>query len=160
VKAGYNILESLEGEQVSNVIFRSLSILMIGVLFQRRERLQKATSYFLQCFFKHPIWNQIKGSGAVGIANPGRLVSSDFQSPIVPVTTKAGKAYPLRAWLLREGFSSWGIAYPVVPKGEDRVRVVVHADNSHPQIERFVDVIMQWALEQEKSKKFDFKAQL
>jgi 8-amino-7-oxononanoate synthase len=133
---------------------------MIGVLFQRRERLQKATSYFLQCFFKHPIWNQIKGSGTVGIANPGRLVSSDFQSPIVPVTTKAGKAYPLRAWLLREGFSSWGIAYPVVPKGEDRVRVVVHADNSHPQIERFVDAIMQWALEQEKSKKFDFKAQL
>jgi 8-amino-7-oxononanoate synthase len=160
VKAGYNLLGSLEGEKVSNVILRSLSLLTIGVQFQRRQRLQKATSYFLQCFFKHPIWKQIKGSGTIGIANPGRLVSSDFQSPIIPVTTKGGKAYPLRAWLLREGFSSWGIAYPVVPKGEDRVRVVVHADNSHPQIERFVDVIMQWALEQEESKELDFKAQL
>jgi 8-amino-7-oxononanoate synthase len=160
VKAGYNLLESSEGEQVSILTLINSSTLTIGVLIQRRQRLQKATSYFLQCFFKHPIWNQVKGSGTVGIANPGRLLSNDFQSPIVPVTTKAGKAYPLRAWLLREGFSSWGIAYPVVPKGEDRVRVVIHADNSHPQIERFVDVIMQWALEQEKSKNLDFKAQL
>ena len=127
---------------------------------QRRQRLQKAISYLLQVFFKHPTWNLLKGSGTIGICNPGRLNSCDFQSPIVPVLTKPGRAYNLRAWLMREGFSSWGIAYPVVPKGEERVRVVVHADNSHPQIERFVDTIMQWALEQESTKDIETKARL
>lgn len=87
------------------------------------------------------------------MANPGRLVSSDFQSPIVPVVTKAGRAYALEAWMLKQGFVSWAVAYPTVPKGEDRVRIVIHAHNSHQQIERLVDVIMQWALEEEFGKK-------
>lgn len=76
--------------------------------------------------------------------------TNGFQSPIVPVLTKSGKSYNLRAWLLKIGFLSWGLAYPIVPQGEDRVRVVIHANNSHSQIEGFVDAIMQWALEQEK----------
>jgi 8-amino-7-oxononanoate synthase len=105
------------------------------------------TAYFLQCFFKHPVWEQIKGNGTIYIPNPGKYVSNGLVSPIIPLITK-NKAYNLRAWLLREGINAWGVAYPVVPKGEDRVRVVVHSDNTRPQIERLVDVIMQWALEQ------------
>ncbi|KAE9377587.1 aminotransferase [Stipitochalara longipes BDJ] len=130
VKAGYNILGSSDGED-------------------RRQRLPKLTAYFLQCFFKHPVWEQIKGNGTISILNPGKFVSNGLVSPIVPIITKT-RAYDLRTWLLREGINAWGVAYPVVPKGEDRVRIVIHSDNTRPQIERLVDVIMQWALEQDK----------
>jgi 8-amino-7-oxononanoate synthase len=98
----------------------------------------------------------MKDSGTIGIPDPRKsILTTGFKSPIVPVLTKAGKAYNLRAWLLREGFSTWGLAYPIVPKGEDRVRVVIHADNSDSQIERFVDAIMQWALDQENCKNLE-----
>lgn len=102
----------------------------------------------------------MKRNGTIRIADPGRLILNNFQSPIVPVITRIGKAYNLRAWMLREGFSCWAVAYPVVPKGEERLRVMLHSDNSHPQIERFVDVLMQWALDQDQDKNLDFKAQL
>jgi 8-amino-7-oxononanoate synthase len=51
--------------------------------------------------------------------------------------------------MLNEGFLAWPVAYPTVPKGQDRVRIVIHADNNPQQIERLVEVIMQWALDQE-----------
>ena len=74
---------------------------------------------------------------------------NDFQSPIVPVVTKMGKAYNLGAWMLTQGFLAWAVAYPIVPKGQERVRIVINADNSHQQIERLVEVVMQWDLDQE-----------
>ena len=38
-----------------------------------------------------------------------------------------------------------GIPYPVVPKGEDRIRVVLHAGNTEAELDGFVACLVEWA---------------
>jgi hypothetical protein len=40
------------------------------------------------------------------------------------------------------------VFYPIVPQDKERVRLVMHADNTAPQIDEVVDLIMAWSREQ------------
>lgn len=35
--------------------------------------------------------------------------------------------------------------YPIVPRDKERVRLVIHADNTTAQIDEVVDLIMNWS---------------
>ncbi|CDR87737.1 related to 8-amino-7-oxononanoate synthase [Sporisorium scitamineum] len=63
-------------------------------------------------------------------------------SPIIPLLT--GHARELAAHLRSNGLLARPICYPTVPKGEDRVRVCVHADNTVEDIDRLIECVRQW----------------
>lgn len=63
-------------------------------------------------------------------------------SPIVPVLTS--RARELAAYLRANGLLARPICYPTVPKGEDRVRICVHADNTKSDIDRLIDSVRSW----------------
>jgi 8-amino-7-oxononanoate synthase len=65
-------------------------------------------------------------------------------TPIVPLMT----AYPmaLEAHLVRSGMNARGIASPVVPVGEERLRICLHADHTLQDVERLVDLAIDWAI--------------
>lgn len=42
---------------------------------------------------------------------------------------------------------AYNFAYPVVPKGESRIRIVVHAHNTEDDVDKLVTSICQWAHE-------------
>ncbi|CUA70882.1 8-amino-7-oxononanoate synthase [Rhizoctonia solani] len=67
-------------------------------------------------------------------------------TPIVPILTP----HPRRlAQHLRErGFLARPITHPTVPKGEERVRICLHAANTEEQVDGLVDALVEWAEEQ------------
>lgn len=68
-------------------------------------------------------------------------------SPIVPLLTT--HARDLAAHLRGNGLLARPICYPTVPKGEDRVRICVHADNTPEDIDRLVECVRSWVNDEE-----------
>lgn len=67
-----------------------------------------------------------------------RLVPGDH--PIIPVMLgEAALATKMADRLLQEGIYVVGFSYPVVPKGQARIRVQMSAAHTKPQLERAVD---------------------
>ncbi len=65
-------------------------------------------------------------------------------SPIVPLLTS--EARDLAAHLRANGLLARPICYPTVPKGEDRVRICVHADNTEEDIDRLIECVKGWSV--------------
>lgn len=68
-----------------------------------------------------------------------------FLSPIIAlVTVQSEKAGILRNKLDDASYLTNVVHFPVVPKGMDRVRLVVHANNTEKEIEGVVKLITEW----------------
>lgn len=63
-------------------------------------------------------------------------------SPIIPLLT--AHARELAAHLRSNGLLARPICYPTVPKGEDRVRICVHADNTEEDIDQLIGCVRRW----------------
>jgi 8-amino-7-oxononanoate synthase len=66
---------------------------------------------------------------------------------IVPIWTKPKYAHYLSFHLVRDGINGTPIVFPVVAKGEDRVRIFMHAHNTEEDVKKLVNSIMEWAEE-------------
>jgi 8-amino-7-oxononanoate synthase len=67
---------------------------------------------------------------------------------IVPLWVNKQKyAMYLAFHLTRDGFNGCHIVFPIVGKGEDRVRLIMHAHNTEDDVKRLVDSICTWAQE-------------
>lgn len=69
-------------------------------------------------------------------------------SPIVPALTS--KPRPLAAHLQTLGFLVRPITYPTVPKGQDRVRICLHAANNFGEVDGLSKALVEWAYENQK----------
>ncbi|KAJ7497488.1 pyridoxal phosphate-dependent transferase [Mycena latifolia] len=69
---------------------------------------------------------------------------SSLASPIIPIMTTRPR--PLSAHLLALGMNARPITWPTVPKGKDRVRVCLHAGNTTADVDRLIEGMMQWAI--------------
>ncbi|PWY67642.1 PLP-dependent transferase [Aspergillus sclerotioniger CBS 115572] len=137
VKAGYDLLASEEGET-------------------RRTRLQQNISYFHNKLTSHPHWSAIKQNGILTIPTEGTWATESFHAPIIPFNTRDGDANSLADRLHQAHYWVNPVHYPLVPKGQERVRLVLHADNTESQIDDILGVIMQWSMEQVRdSTRFD-----
>lgn len=67
-------------------------------------------------------------------------------SPIFPVHSM--EAVSLQKLLNKYGYAAHAIVYPGVPRGTDRIRIVIHGGNTEGQIRAFVKTMRQWALAQ------------
>ncbi|GAA5872060.1 hypothetical protein JCM3774_006597 [Rhodotorula dairenensis] len=64
-------------------------------------------------------------------------------SPIVPLLTRDPRA--LSAFLRTRGYLVRPITYPTVPRGEERVRVCLHAGNSVDEVDGLAAAVSEWA---------------
>ncbi|GLA78861.1 hypothetical protein AtubIFM55763_000754 [Aspergillus tubingensis] len=129
VRAGYDIIGSKEGED-------------------RRKRLQDNVSRFYQQFTSHPDWPQSKQRGTIHLPTEHTWYLGPFQSPIVPVIPQPDLVVDLGKYLEQAKYWVNTVHYPIVPDKMDRVRIVLHADNTPQRIDHVVDLIMQWATKQ------------
>ncbi|KAJ2932071.1 hypothetical protein H1R20_g5025, partial [Candolleomyces eurysporus] len=67
-------------------------------------------------------------------------------SPVFPIYTPQPIA--LQHYLNKLGYNARGLAYPGVPKGTERIRVVIHGRNTEAQIRQFVKSLRAWGLSQ------------
>lgn len=68
---------------------------------------------------------------------------SDIVSPIFPIFTEHPTA--LAAYLRQFGYACTSVPYPAVPRGEERIRVVVHAGNEPEELVKLVTRMLRWA---------------
>ncbi|TFK91589.1 PLP-dependent transferase [Polyporus arcularius HHB13444] len=64
-------------------------------------------------------------------------------SPIFPVLTNA--PIPLAEFLRSLGYETRAIPYPVVPRGQERIRVVIHAKNTEAELDELIARLLEWA---------------
>lgn len=74
------------------------------------------------------------------------LNSRGFISPIFAIFSPDVVA--LQKYLNGKGYAARALAPPAVPRGKERLRVVIHAGNSEEQIKWFVKALREWALAQ------------
>ena len=76
---------------------------------------------------------------------PGVSITArvDRATPIIPVFTSRPR--PLSAHLRTKGMNARPITWPTVPKGLDRVRVCLHANNSEEDVDRLATAMVEWA---------------
>lgn len=70
-----------------------------------------------------------------------------FITHIVPLWTKPKHAYYLSFHLVSAGINGTPIVFPVVAKGEDRVRLIMHSFNTEEDVKALVDAVCSWAAE-------------
>ena len=52
---------------------------------------------------------------------------------------------PLSEYLRGLGYAARPIPYPAVPRGKERVRIVMHAGNTEEEIEELIKNLLHWA---------------
>ncbi|KAI0060078.1 aminotransferase [Artomyces pyxidatus] len=70
-------------------------------------------------------------------------------SPIFPILTPQPVA--LATYLEKHGYGATAIAFPAVPRGQERIRVVIHAGNAESDLDNFVALLRHWAMAQHAS---------
>lgn len=97
--------------------------------------------------FSHPLWEKCSQAGILGLPASVGYEKRDLLVQIVPVWTQSIQNIHLAFHLLQANISAFPVSYPVVPKGEGRVRLVIHAINTHEEIDYLVKTIFMWAEE-------------
>lgn len=67
-------------------------------------------------------------------------------SPIFPILTS--HPVSLQHFLNERGYTAQAFTFPVVPRGQDRIRIVIHANNTDDDIRAFISLIREWGLQQ------------
>lgn len=147
VRAGYDIIGSEEGENVSHSLHPEICPASTDNN-QRRKRLQDHVYRFYRQLTSHPSWPQVKRKGTIYLPTEDTWHVGPFQSPIVPVVPRPDLAVDLGKYLEQEKYWVNTVHYPIVPNKMDRVRIVLHADNTPEQIDHLVELIVEWATKQ------------
>jgi 8-amino-7-oxononanoate synthase len=117
---------------------------------QARDRVQYLVKFFLETLDANPIWEQ---ANAANIARIPLYEEEDwnarpFVSHICPVwTSKPKHNIYLSFHLQTAGFACYPVVFPIVPKGQERVRVIFHAANTEEEILKLAESICSWAEE-------------
>lgn len=92
-------------------------------------------------------WEEANKRGILSVPLSEDWEEEPFVTHIVPIWTRQRYSYWLVFHLHFCGFSAFPVEYPAVPKGQSRVRVAFHANNTQIQVDGFVGAICEWAQE-------------
>ncbi|KAF2878488.1 pyridoxal phosphate-dependent transferase [Massariosphaeria phaeospora] len=126
-----------------------------GISLIQTEKAQKArdyllylTRFYLDTLTSHPTF---KKANAKGLLRIPIHEDEDWHereiTHIVPIWTKPKHAHYLSFHLVRDGINGTPIVFPIVAKGEDRVRLIMHAHNTEDDAKALVNSICSWAEE-------------
>jgi 8-amino-7-oxononanoate synthase len=73
---------------------------------------------------------------------------ADLYSPVYPLLATADNINSLATYLRTFGYGTEAVIHPAVPKGQERLRIVVHATNTRQEIDGYTDRVLAWAHEQ------------
>ena len=111
------------------------------------EKIQNSVRHFLKTITAHPVWDEAVDKGILNIPLAEDYESIEHLTHIVPVLTRPKHELYLFFHLMINNINAYAISFPVVPKGESRVRLVFHAHNGLNQAETLATVICEWAQE-------------
>lgn len=114
---------------------------------QAQENIQTLVKYFFQTIAANLAWQEAKDHGILDIPVSHDWEQKPFLSHIVPIYTRPRYSYWLVFHLAFRNFSAYPVEYPVIPKGQSRIRLVFHSNNTKEQIDELVSAICSWGQE-------------
>ncbi|KAI9654503.1 MAG: putative secondary metabolism biosynthetic enzyme [Bathelium mastoideum] len=121
--------------------------LMNGETREEQETIQRNVRYFFKSLQENSTWEEASDEGLLSIPLLEDWEQRPFQTHIIPLRTRNRHEQFLFFQLLLNNMNAYPMAFPVVPKGQTRVRLVFHAHNTFEQIDRLVNVICSFARE-------------
>lgn len=116
---------------------------------QAREYLHDLTLFYLDTLTSHPVYKKAYHKGMIDM--PVHEDGAWHETPIthiVPLWTRRPKhALYLAFHLTKDGFNGCYIVFPIVGKGEDRVRLFLHAHNTKEDVKNLIQSIVTWIQE-------------
>ncbi|TGO43875.1 hypothetical protein BCON_0772g00010 [Botryotinia convoluta] len=123
IRASVNTLRGSEGDQL-------------------RQQLQARVKLFYDLVIQHPKLEIIQSSGVLKFPTLGNQTLDRCYIPIIPILTGTGLCHELQQWLRQQGFLTHALRFPVVL--EERIRFVMHVNNTLDNIRAFVRDLMEW----------------
>ncbi|KAJ2912921.1 hypothetical protein MD484_g7488, partial [Candolleomyces efflorescens] len=112
---------------------------------QLRKNVANMCHFFVKCFLEST--NDIPKSVIAILHQETKDANGrGLVSPIFPIYTP--QPVSLQQHLNKLGYAAKGLTYPGVPKGTERLRVVIHGGNTEAEIRLFVERLRVWALRQ------------
>lgn len=107
------------------------------------------TKFYLDTLTTHPTYKKANAKGLlrIPIHEEEDWHEEPFITHICPIWTRAKHAYYLSFHLVSDGINGTPIVFPIVGRGEDRVRLIMHADNTEEEVKKLVGSICAWAEE-------------
>ncbi|PNY26686.1 5-aminolevulinate synthase [Tolypocladium capitatum] len=128
VRAGYNLLRS-------------------GATQAAQARIPELVKYFFKAIASKDVWSQASDMGILSIPLSEDWEAREHLVHVVPVWTRQRYNYWLVFHLQLSGICAFPIDYPAVKKGESRIRVMFHSDNTEAQVDALVTALCGFAQE-------------
>ncbi|CAG8962006.1 hypothetical protein HYFRA_00014114 [Hymenoscyphus fraxineus] len=135
-------------------------LLMRGETEEAQQKIQNNVKHFFAVLTSNPVWDTAVDEGLLDIPLLEDWTQRPFQTHIVPLPTRAGHEMLVFFQLILNNMNAYPMAFPVVPKGQSRVRLIFHAHNTFGQIEDLASKICEWATEMLEIEKGDSKNEL
>ncbi|OTA56528.1 putative aminotransferase [Hypoxylon sp. EC38] len=123
------------------------NLLKSGATQESQEKIQHLVKHFLTTITSNEIWDEANDMGILSIPVSENWEFRDFVTHIVPVWTRQRYNFWLVFHLQLSKISAFPIDYPVVPKGQSRIRLMFHAANTEAEVELLANSICDWAKE-------------
>ncbi|PHH65879.1 hypothetical protein CDD81_1248 [Ophiocordyceps australis] len=128
IKAGYNLLQSANGNKA-------------------QQRVQYLARLFYTKLTLHSCWKQARASGLLEIPLAEEWDKRPFLTHISFIKTREKYLYWLYFHMVSAGFWVWPAEHPIVPKGESRIKISLHAGNTDEQVEGLIGALFSWVQE-------------
>ncbi|KAL8927687.1 MAG: hypothetical protein Q9172_001247 [Xanthocarpia lactea] len=125
----------------------SYRLMKAGRTQEAQESVQRVVKHFFKVISADPVWEKAMRQGVVEVPLLRDWETRPFVTHIVPIWTRPQYSYWLVFHLHIRNFCASPVEYPAVPKGQSRVRLTFHANNTESQVEGLVEAIGEWASE-------------
>jgi 8-amino-7-oxononanoate synthase len=116
-------------------------------LSKAQDNIQHLVKHFATKASEDETLNKASDLGIAWVPLCDDWETREFLTHVIPIRTRDRYSYWLAFHLQLAGYSVYPIDYPVVPKGQSRVRVIVHGGNSEAEIESLIKSVSEWAQE-------------
>ncbi|CRK28649.1 8-amino-7-oxononanoate synthase like protein [Verticillium longisporum] len=124
-----------------------IDLLSTGATITEQQSIQDIVTYFFEKLTTNLEWQRAKAAGLLSCPLSEGWEQRAYHTHIVPIWTKPRHEQYLFFHMMSENMNAYNFAYPVVPKGKSRVRMVFHAHNTKADIDKTVSTIAEWVRE-------------
>jgi 8-amino-7-oxononanoate synthase len=103
--------------------------------------------FFFKIITSNEVWDKANDTGILAIPVMKDWENTKWHAHIVPLWTRQRYKWFLVFHLHLAGISALPIDHPAVPKGQGRVRLMIHAANTDTEAEHLAKTVCDWALE-------------
>ncbi|KAF2829296.1 5-aminolevulinate synthase [Ophiobolus disseminans] len=115
---------------------------------QAQVKVHSLVDLFMQSTISHPLWESASQAGILSVPLLRAWEESSLAtSHIVTIRSRQQYTYWLHFHLLLAGYCVLPVEYPVVSKGQSRLKVTFHAGNPEEQVKGLVQAIFAWVQE-------------